>query len=156
LQDGPWQVNLDLSIGDPANLDEAIAVGSVHRVNPHTFGVSFFSSRGPTADGRQKPDVVAPGEKITSARSDFEEQIKRARPGAKRAMRDLYVAESGTSMAAPHVSGVLAAFLSMRREFIGYPDRVKQTLIESCIDLGRERHSQGAGLVSLVPMLARI
>jgi len=42
----------------------AIAVGSVHKANPHTYGVSFFSSRGPTADGRRKPDLVAPGERV--------------------------------------------------------------------------------------------
>jgi len=62
--DGTIDANMDLSIGDPANLEEAIAVGSVHKESPHTFGISYFSSRGPTADGRQKPDVVAPGERI--------------------------------------------------------------------------------------------
>src|SRR5262249_14487512 len=65
------QANMPLSIGDPANLDEAIAIGSVHKTNPHTYGVSYFSSRGPTADGRRKPDVVAPGERILSARHDW-------------------------------------------------------------------------------------
>ena len=49
-------------MGDPANLEESIAVGSVHADRPHVYGVSYFSSRGPTADGRAKPDVVAPGE----------------------------------------------------------------------------------------------
>ncbi len=33
---------------------------------PHTYGVSFFSSRGPTGDGRLKPDLVAPGERVQS------------------------------------------------------------------------------------------
>ncbi len=47
-EDGQIASNMDLSIGDPANLEEAIAVGSVHKQNPHTYGVSFFSSRGPT------------------------------------------------------------------------------------------------------------
>lgn len=37
-------VNTDLSIGDPANLDEAIAVGSIHKSKPHLYGVSYFSS----------------------------------------------------------------------------------------------------------------
>lgn len=155
LDDGPWQANLDLSIGDPANLEEAIAVGSVHRLNPHTYGVSYFSSRGPTADGRNKPDLVAPGEKIFSARADFEARLKLKKKGDPMAAEDLYVAESGTSMAAPHVSGILAAFLSLRREFIGYPDRVKKILIENCTDLGRDRYAQGAGLPNLVQMLAR-
>ena len=162
LQDGPWQANLDLSIGDPANLEEAIAVGSVHRVNPHTYGVSYFSSRGPTADGRRKPDLVAPGEKILSARADFEDLIgARMKAGSLTSRQlqslkaeQLYVAESGTSMAAPHVSGLLAAFLSQRQEFIGYPDRVKKILIENCTDLGRDVYAQGAGLPNLVRMLA--
>ena len=69
-------------------------------------------------------------------------------------VEDLYVAEDGTSMAAPHVAGVLAAFLSMRREFIGYPDRVKAILLSHCTDLGRDRYAQGAGMPNLVKMLA--
>ena len=56
-------------------------------------------------------------------------------------------------MAAPHVSGVIAAFLSVRREFIGYPDRVKQLLLQSCTDLERDRAQQGAGMPNLVKML---
>jgi len=148
--EGEIQANLDLSIGDPANLEEAIAVGSVHKTNPHTYGVSYFSSRGPTADGRRKPDVVAPGEKILSARHDWT-----APPaGGTSALEDLYVQMSGTSMAAPHVSGVLAAFLSLRREFIGYPDRAKEILLGSCVDLRRDLYAQGAGLPNLIKMLA--
>ena len=69
----PYPANMDMTIGDPANLEDAIAVGSVHKGNPHSYGVSYFSSRGPTADGRHKPDVVAPGEKIISAHYDFKE-----------------------------------------------------------------------------------
>jgi hypothetical protein len=56
--------------------------------------------------------------------------------------------------ATPHVSGVLAAFLSLRREFIGYPDRVKRILLDGCVDLGRDPHMQGAGLPNLIKMLA--
>ena len=56
-------------------------------------------------------------------------------------------------MAAPHVSGMLAAFLSARREFIGYPDRVKTMLLENCTDLGRDPYIQGRGLPNLVKML---
>ena len=143
--EGPIDANMDLSIGDPANLDEAIAVGSVHKMNPHTYGISYFSSRGPTADGRQKPDCVAPGERISSCRHDI--------PANSKDPKKLYVEMSGTSMAAPHVSGVVAAFLSIRREFIGQPDKVKQILLANCTDLGRDRPMQGAGLPNLVRML---
>ncbi|WP_197979500.1 MULTISPECIES: S8 family peptidase [unclassified Sphingomonas] len=148
-ESGLVQANLDLSIGDPANLEEAIAVGSVHKTNPFTYGVSFFSSRGPTADGRVKPDLVAPGERILSARHDW-----RPNGDGAPALDELYVEMSGTSMAAPHVSGVLAAFLSLRREFIGYPDRMKRYLLGGCMDLGRDHYMQGAGLPNLIKMLA--
>ncbi len=143
---GQIEANMDLSIGDPANLEEAIAVGSVHKTNPHTYGISYFSSRGPTADGRRKPDVVAPGEKIVSACHDVT-------AGGPLKLETLYVEMSGTSMATPHVSGILAAFLSERREFVGYPDRVKKILLDNCIDLGRDPYMQGAGLVNLTKML---
>ncbi len=143
--DGPIDANMDLSIGDPANLDEAIAVGAVHKENPHTYGVSYFSSRGPTADGRQKPDVVAPGEKILSCRNTW--------PKTATTIEQLYVEMSGTSMAAPHVSGLLAAFLSARRQFVGYPEWVKKLLLENCTDLERDRPMQGAGLPNLTRML---
>jgi pimeloyl-ACP methyl ester carboxylesterase len=143
--EGPFDANIDLSISDPANLEEAIAVGSTHRVRPHTYGISYFSSRGPTADGRQKPDLVAPGERILSCRHDFNKK------GTTE--DDLDVRMSGTSMAAPHVSGLLAAFLSAKPEFVGQPDKVKRILVENCVDLERERGQQGAGLPNLMKML---
>lgn len=143
MKDSTIEANMPISIGDPANLEEAIAVGSTHRERPHLYGTSFFSSRGPTADGRQKPDLVAPGEKIVSCRTG----------GRGGDIEDLYVAMSGTSMAAPHVSGLLAAFLSARPEFKGYPERVKKILLDNCTDLGRVKEHQGAGLPNLVRML---
>lgn len=142
---GDIDANMDLSIGDPANLDEAIAVGSVNKTNPHTYGISYFSSRGPTADGRQKPDLVAPGERILSCRHDFKK-------GGK-TIEDLYVEMSGTSMAAPHVSGIVASYLSSRQEFIGFPGKIKKILLDHCTDLGRDPMHQGAGLPNLVKML---
>ncbi len=157
-ENGLIQANMDITIGDPANLDEAIAVGSVHKTNPHTYGVSYFSSRGPTADGRRKPDLVAPGERIISARHDWRDHVTGKAPpkgkGAAYERDDVYLEMSGTSMATPHVSGLLASFLSLRQEFIGYPDRVKKILLDSCIDLERDRYMQGAGLPNLIKMLA--
>jgi serine protease AprX len=53
-------------------------------------------------------------------------------------------------MAAPHVSGAIAAFLSIRREFIGQADEVKRIFLESATDLRRERYFQGSGLVDVM------
>ncbi|AOS18902.1 hypothetical protein ATY46_09760 [Xanthomonas oryzae pv. oryzae] len=79
--------------------------------------------------------MVAPGEEILSAYYDFDPNDPAS----------LMVEMSGISMAAPHVSGVLAGFLSARREFIGFPDRVKQLLLETSTDLQRDRYVQGRG-----------
>lgn len=140
---GEVDLNTSLSIGDPANLEDCIAVGSINADRPHLYGVSAFSSRGPTADGRLKPDVVAPGERIRSCDSRYRHQ----------SIGDMYRYESGTSMAAPTVSGLLAAFLSVRREFRGRPDEVKSLLLRTCIDLGRDRYHQGHGMPNLMRML---
>jgi hypothetical protein len=94
-----------------------------------------------------KPDLVAPGEKILSA----SHRTSRKR---KPKVNDLYVAMSGTSMAAPHVSGLLAAYLSVRPEFIEHPEAVKATLLEHCTDLQRDPYIQGRGMPNLVKMLA--
>ena len=132
-----------LTINDPGNAALAITVGSTHRDSPHTYGVSYFSSKGPTGDGRAKPDLVAPGERILSAAAGA-----KAAEGKRLVGKDVgYVEDSGTSMAAPHVSGVIAAFLSIRREFIGRPEQVKDIFTSTATDLGRVADFQGHGLV---------
>jgi subtilisin family serine protease len=145
--DGDTELNSPMSIGDPANLEECVAVGSVNADRPHLYGISAFSSRGPTSDGRAKPDVVAPGERILSCNSSLGKHPKRVSP------KQLYRVDSGTSMAAPHVSGVLAAFLSVRKEFRGRPDEVKELLLKTCTDIGRDRYHQGRGIPNLMRML---
>lgn len=143
------------TITDPGNALHAITVGSTHRYQPHTFGVTYTSSKGPTLDGRLKPDLVAPGERITSAATGMlaaaVPQLASAPAGAAR-----YVEDSGTSMAAPHVSGAIAAFLSVRDEYIGQPDDVKQLFVTSATSLGRHEFFQGAGLLDLMRVLSRV
>ena len=137
-------VGFPMTINDPGNADLAITVGSTHRDMPHTYGVSYFSSKGPTGDGRAKPDLVAPGERITSCAAGV------GLAGVGSPGEAVYVEDSGTSMAAPHVSGTIAAFLSIRREFIGQPEQVKQIFTNSATSLGREQYFQGHGLVDLM------
>jgi serine protease AprX len=137
-------VGMDVTINDPGNADLAITVGSTHRYMPHVYGVSYFSSKGPTGDGRLKPDLVAPGEKIISCATG---QLKK--DGARDVECD-YLENSGTSMAAPHVSGAIAAFISVRTEFIGRAERVKEIFVSTATDLKRDRYFQGAGLLDLM------
>jgi subtilisin family serine protease len=142
----PVAAGMDLSINDPGNAELAITVGSTHRESPHVYGVSYFSSKGPTGDGRLKPDLVAPGEKILSCAAGVKlQKIADTEPGDA-----VYVEDSGTSMAAPHVSGAIAAFLSIRREFIGRAEAVKQIFLSTATDLKRDRNFQGSGLVDLI------
>lgn len=130
--DGIYDGYTAFSITDPGNADGVITVGSTHRYSPHTYGVSFFSSRGPTGDGRQKPDLVAPGERIRAPLEDD--------------WGDL----DGTSMAAPHVSGAAAMLMARYSELIGQPRRIKEILCRSATDLGREKSFQGNGMLDVL------
>ncbi|MBY5635059.1 S8 family peptidase [Rhizobium leguminosarum] len=136
----------DGTIMDPGNAALAITVGSTHRDMPHTYGVSYFSSKGPTADGRMKPDLVAPGERIVSC------ALYNGANTGEAPFRE----DTGTSMAAPHVSGAIAAFLSVRREFLGQPERVKEIFVGAATDLKRRPEFQGAGLLDLMRTLQAV
>lgn len=129
----------DTNITDPGNADGVITVGSTHRKRPHDYGVSYFSSRGPTGDGRIKPDLVAPGEKIKGPTPNRGAEFK-----------------DGTSMAAPHVSGAAAMMMARNAELIGKPQRIKTILCNSTTDLGREKYFQGHGLLDILRALQSV
>ena len=129
----------DTNITDPGNAEGVITVGSTHRKRPHDYGVSYFSSRGPTGDGRVKPDLVAPGEKIKGPTPNEGAEFK-----------------DGTSMAAPHVSGAAAMMMARNAELVGKPQRIKQILCDSTTDLGREEYFQGRGLLDILRALQSV
>jgi serine protease AprX len=141
---GAVPAGMEMTINDPGNAELAITVGSTHPENPLRNGVSYFSSKGPTGDGRMKPDLVAPGERIISCCASL-------------GLREVaYRANSGTSVAAAHVSGIIAAFLSACREFIGRPEEVKEIFLSNATDLKRAPSFQGRGLVDLFRALSYV
>ena len=77
------------SVTYPGDSERAITVGAVN--DEHNREI--YSSRGPTGDGRLKPDVMAPGGGVMSA---------------QKGSGDGYVSYSGTSMSAPHIAGLAA------------------------------------------------
>ena len=108
--DGPNCGTLD---NPPAIYDSAFSVGAVDQAGD----MAFFSSRGPvTIDGsnRVKPDISAPGVNVISSL-----------PGGT------YGPESGTSMAGPHLAGVVALLWSANPKLIGDIDRTEQILIQT-------------------------
>ncbi|MBS7251952.1 MAG: S8 family serine peptidase [Candidatus Freyarchaeota archaeon] len=119
----------------PGCFEECITVGAVD----NNRKLAKFSSRGPTLDGRIKPDLVAPGVSITSCRSKYSQG------------RGEWKIMSGTSMAAPHVSGAAAILIECCHDTgIKYESElIKNTLMASAVNLGYDPNEQGAGLINL-------
>lgn len=102
--------------------------------------LASFSSRGPTAEGRVKPDLLAPGVGITSLRAP-KSMIDKLQPESR--VGEWYATLSGTSMAAPIVAGLVA--LLLEKEPGLDPTGVKERLMETAEDWGLQPVEQGAG-----------
>ena len=130
--EGPYSY----TIGSPAAARQVITVGACTLPQAGAPGtVADFSSRGPTADGRAKPDLVLPGVNIVSCRAAG------TRMGA--AVDALYTRASGTSMATPLATGLVALLIE------GLPElrapEIKERLKRTAVDLGLSAYAQGAG-----------
>ncbi len=115
------------TINVPGVAQKAITVGASTKSDT----LAYFSSRGPTIDMRIKPDILAPGEYITSSV-----------PGGQ------YQSWSGTSMATPLVTGAIA----LLRQAYGNdvpPRLLKEKLMFTAKDLGLNVYEQGAGRLNL-------
>jgi serine protease AprX len=132
----------------PANDPMVITVGCLddnQTTSPTDDSVCPISSRGVTEDGFAKPDLVAPGRKIVSAMarelsgqaivlsSEFPDRLS---------TNGLYIRLSGTSMAAPQVSGAIA--LTLQRHSKLTPDQIKNILTRSARPYAGQADAAGA------------
>lgn len=114
------------TISSPGIDPKVITVGAVDDINSSDISddeVAGFSSRGPTIDGLIKPDVIAPGVNIISLRSPNSTLDKQNRGAG---IENFYFSLSGTSMATPICSGVVALMLQKKPSLS--PDQVKEIL----------------------------
>ncbi len=113
--------------------------------DPANDSVPQWSSRGPTAAGHAKPDLVAPGRTVVALRSPSS-KIETDYPRAH--MSPSYIKGSGTSQAAAITSGAVALLLAARPELT--PDQVKSLLMSTASPLnGQARNTQGTGRLQL-------
>jgi serine protease AprX len=117
------------SISAPGEVDGVIVVGATDRAGTL---VPAYSSRGPTFSGEQRPHLVAPG-------GTDDEGVETVGCGG-------LAITWGTSIAAPHVTGVIALMLQSNRNRL--PDEVRVALTDCAVEIpGADPTAQGAGLL---------
>ena len=135
------------TITKPADDPMILSVGAYNdggNTNPADDTVPGWSSRGPTAQGVSKPDVVAPGRTLISTRS-FGSQVEKENPKAH--VPPSYIKGSGTSESAAVVSGVAALLLKAHPEWT--PDQVKHALRSTASPIsGVATTTQGKGRIN--------
>jgi subtilisin family serine protease len=133
--------NDESTLGLPATAKSVITVGAVAAGTP--IRLADFSSYGPTRDGRRKPDVAAPGIDISVARGGTPDQA---------------LTMSGTSIAAAHVTGIVAMVLSQTAGGDSGPptaDQIASALRQTTVNFDSQwDRGQGFGVVDPAKFLA--
>lgn len=113
------------TISIPGTAELIITVGNHTTKGKSSGGLYTSSGRGPTSDNRIKPEISAPGTNVYSARHD---------PDAGSCCDccyDFYIAKTGTSYSAPHVSGAAALLLEKNPELDN--DEIRQALMDTAV-----------------------
>ncbi|ARS89656.1 S8 family serine peptidase [Natrarchaeobaculum aegyptiacum] len=124
----------DRSITDPGTTPELLTVGATAADG----SILEHSSRGPTDDGRLKPELVAPGERV---------------PGPEAGTDDEYTTRTGTSVAAPQVAGAAAVLLEDDPSLT--PGELEARLVSTARPVAdADPYASGAGELDLEAALA--
>jgi minor extracellular serine protease Vpr len=161
--------NTDKTVGMPGTSAGAITAGSYatkwswpaytgqqfgYTAADRTDNISAWSSKGPTRDGRMKPDIAAPGEGISSALSsgvDTTGLFGSIHPGQKHWLM------AGTSMAAPHVTGASALLLGAKSTLTASQIKtlIGSTANSDAFATGLPNNTWGSGKLDIVEALAK-
>lgn len=135
----------EITLSIPGTARTVVTVASIAAAIP--FRVATDSSHGPTRDLREKPDLAAPGESISAAEAGTSANV---------------ISKSGTSMAAPHVTGAIALLFSRQqkrmqsdaslRQFNGAQIRAALGLTSQNFN-GRSTPSMGYGVLDVQSFL---
>ena len=151
------------TVGSPGTARKAITVGATYKkdyegeswdTDPVEDQLTSFSSKGPVhwvdEDGIEtylmKPDIVAPGAIICSARYDSIYPVGE-HPYYYPCLDEEHLQLAGTSMSAPMVAGAAALVKQMNPGWT--PDEIKYSLMRNAIDLDKLQSEQGAGRLNL-------
>ena len=140
--------------GDNGTTYDQSDIGAPGGMGSVTGDLSSFSSLGPTADGRSKPAIVAPGEPIVAALA------QNVNVASSIAVGEDHFKNAGTSMASPHVTGIVALLLEKNNTLT--VAEVRTALQQGATVTGMtsktpvDANSFGSGKVDAVSVLASV